>query len=77
MFSAPILDLDILFLEMHGPKCNKTLEESVHLIDTVAKNNLRPYFWEANKFKYSEYEENFYDAKSLKEEYKQYEKERV
>ena len=69
--------IDILFLEMHGPKCNKTLKESTKLIETISKNNLKPYFWEAKKFKYSEYEKNFYDIAALKKEYEQYEKENL
>ena len=63
--------VDIFFMEMHGPKCSKTLEESLELVEILEEYGLKPYFWEAKTFKHSEYEKHFYDEDVLRKEYKE------
>ena len=64
--------IDVLFMEIHGLKCNKSFEESCALVEIANSHGLILYSWGAETFEYSNYKDNIYDRFKLEKEYKKW-----
>jgi len=61
--------IDKIFVEIHGSKCGKTLEESKNIVDLLHSVGHKLYMWEGDTFKYETYKEEYYNHKILEHLY--------
>ncbi|MBL18267.1 MAG: hypothetical protein CMC82_00350 [Flavobacteriaceae bacterium] len=65
-----IFMLDKIFIEIHGSKCGKTLQETKDLLDLISTTGHKLYEWEGETFVYKNYEDNFYTEEMIIDLYK-------
>ena len=66
--------VDMFFCEIHGLKCGKSFEESIELLEICKQNDITPYVWNGNTFKYSEYKDRKYTKQFLEKEFDKWKK---